>query len=52
MGWNVTADNWLIYRNLSVVGTLGMGPLSPFWTQTNQSFTSIDNSVTYGFNIG
>lgn len=52
MGWNVTGDNWLINQKLNVTGTLGMGIESPFWFQTNQNFTSVDNTTSYTFSIG
>ena len=32
MGYNITGDNWLQYQTPNVVGTLGMGIDSPFWT--------------------
>ena len=38
MGWNITADNWLINQTPNVTGTLGMGIESPFWFQTNETF--------------
>jgi hypothetical protein len=52
MGYNITADNWLIYQTPNVVGTLGMGIMSPFWNQTNQTFTNGENAVSYKFTIG
>lgn len=39
MGWNITADTWLINQTPNVVGTIGMGIGSPFWSQSNQTFT-------------
>jgi hypothetical protein len=45
MGYNITADTWLPYQTPNVVGTLGMGISSPFWFQTNQTFTSTDNGT-------
>lgn len=45
MGYNITSDTWLPYQTPNVVGTLGMGIASPFWFQTNQTFTSTDNGT-------
>jgi len=42
MAWNVTADNWLPYRQLNTVGTLGLGIESPLWSDTNVTYVTSD----------
>ena len=52
MAWNVTADNWLPYRQLNTVGTLGLGIQSPLWNTTNVTFVNSDMGISYSFAIG